>query len=97
MIFALLKVIDVVFDIFIYLLIANVILSWLYTFNIVNPRSRIISTIGNIIYQITEPILAYVRRFMPNLGTIDISPIVVFLIIYFIRQLMWRAYFGMFF
>lgn len=97
MIFALLQVIDLVFSIYIFILIASAIFSWLYAFNIVNPHNPLIAAIGNFLYRATEPLLAPIRRFLPNFGSIDISPIVVFLIIYFIRIFMWRAYNGLYF
>lgn len=97
MIFSLLKVIDLVFNIYIFILIASAIFSWLYAFNIVNPRNQLVMAIGNFLYHTTEPILAPIRRFLPNLGAIDISPIVVFLIIYFLRNCMWRVYAGFIF
>lgn len=97
MIFALLQVIDLVFSVYIFILIAGAIFSWLYAFNIVNPRNPLIAAIGNFLYLATEPVLAPIRRFLPNFGSIDLSPIVVFLIIYFIRIFMWRAYDGLFF
>ncbi|MHC5307688.1 YggT family protein [Bartonella sp. LJL80] len=97
MIFALLQVVDLIFSIYIFILIASAIYSWLYAFNIVNPRNPLVAGIGNFLYRATEPVLAPIRRILPNLGAIDISPIVVFLIIYFLRIFMWRAYQGMFF
>lgn len=97
MIYALLQVIDYIFDIYIYIMIANAVFSWLYTFNVVNTRNRFIAEIGRFLYRATEPVLSRIRRFLPNLGAIDISPIVVFLIIHLIRIFMWRAYVGLFF
>ena len=97
MIYALLYVIDRVFDVYIFILIAGAVFSWLYAFNIVNPHNPLIAAIGNFLYQVTEPVLAPIRRVLPNLGSIDISPIVVLLIIYFIRTFMRRAYDGLFF
>ncbi|WP_407965702.1 YggT family protein [Bartonella sp. C271] len=96
MIYAFLSVLDLTFSIYIAILIAHAIFSWLYTFNIINTRNAFVAMIGDFLYRTTEPILYYIRRFLPNLGTIDISPIVVFMIIYFIRIFMWRAYAGMF-
>lgn len=97
MVFALLKVIDLVFSIYIFILIASAIFSWLYAFNIVNPRNPLVMSIANFLYHATEPVLAPIRRRLPDLGSIDISPIIVFLVIYFIRVCMWRVYFGMLF
>ena len=97
MVFALLKVIDLVFSIYIFILIASAIFSWLYAFNIVNPRNPLVMSIANFLYHATEPVLAPIGRRLPDLGSIDISPIIVFLVIYFIRVCMWRVYFGMLF
>ncbi|WP_455482196.1 YggT family protein [Bartonella sp. B35(2025)] len=96
MIYALLQIIDLIFSIYIYILIASVVFSWLYAFNIINTRNRFVILIGDFLYRITEPVLGRVRRILPNLGAIDISPIVVFMIIYFIRTFMWRAYVGIY-
>ncbi|WP_019220739.1 YggT family protein [Bartonella senegalensis] len=94
MVYALLQVIDLIFNIYIDILIANVIFSWLYAFNIVNTRNRFVFLVGRFLYRVTEPVLGPIRRFLPNLGAVDISPIVVFLIIYFMRNLMWYVYAG---
>ncbi|ATP11809.1 YggT family protein [Bartonella henselae] len=95
MVYALLQVIDLIFNIYIDILIANVIFSWLYAFNIVNTRNRFVFLVGRFLYRVTEPVLAPIRQFLPNFGAVDISPIVVFLIIYFIRNFMWYVYAGM--
>ena len=97
MIYALLSVVDIIFKVYIFILIAGAVFSWLYAFNIVNPHNPLIAAIGNFLYQVTEPVLAPIRRILPNLGSIDVSPIVVLLIIYFIHIFMWRAYAGLFF
>ncbi|EJF90409.1 YggT family protein [Bartonella tamiae] len=97
MVYSLLQVIDMIFNLYIIILIASAIFSWLYAFNIINTRSPVVAAIGQFLYRVTEPVLAPIRRFLPNLGTVDISPIIVFFIIYFIRIFMWRAYYGMFF
>ncbi|PIT69667.1 YggT family protein [Bartonella tribocorum] len=96
MVYALLQTIDLIFEIYIDILIASVILSWLYVFNIINSRNRFVILISNFLYRLTNPVLSPIRRILPNLGTIDISPIVVFIIIYFIRNFMWRVYEGMY-
>ncbi|NGO49662.1 YggT family protein [Allomesorhizobium camelthorni] len=83
---ALIQTVVLALDIYWWLLIASAIFSWLYAFNVVNSRNQFVGTIGNFLFRITEPVLAPVRRFLPDLGGIDISPIVVLLIIFFIRQ-----------
>ncbi|WP_375624670.1 MULTISPECIES: YggT family protein [unclassified Bartonella] len=96
MIYALLRTIDLIFDIYIYILSASVILSWLYVFNIINSRNRFVVLIGSFLHRLTNPVLSRIRQILPNFGTIDISPIVVFIIIYFIRTFMWLVYANMY-
>ena len=62
-------------------IILAAIFSWLYAFNVVNPRNQIISTIGDLLYRITEPALKPLRRFIPNLGGIDISPVALYFLL----------------
>jgi YggT family protein len=69
-----------------YLVLAWVIVSWLIAFNIVNTRNPIVSAIADFLYRITEPVLGPIRRRMPNLGGIDISPVILFLIIILINR-----------
>jgi YggT family protein len=71
----------------IWIVIASAILSWLYAFNIVNPSNQFVSMIGRALYQMTEPIYSPIRRFLPNLGGIDISPVIVIFIIIFLQML----------
>ncbi|WP_455480884.1 YggT family protein [Bartonella sp. B12(2025)] len=96
MVYTLLQAIDLIFSIYIDILIASVILSWLHVFNIINARNRFVVLIGSFLYRFTEPVLSRIRQVLPNFGTIDISPVVVFIIIYFIRIFMWRAYANMY-
>ena len=70
----------------VYYLIASAIFSWLYAFNVVNPRNQVVMTIGNALFRVTEPALRPIRRFLPDLGGIDISPIILLLLIFFLRQ-----------
>lgn len=88
---ALFSTIDYALNLYVWVIIASAIYSWLYAFNIINTRNPIVGQIGNVLHQVTEPVLAPIRRFMPDLGGVDISPIVVFVIIYFIRQLIWTS------
>lgn len=85
---ALYLLIDTVLSLFVWLLIASAVLSWLVAFNVVNTRNRAVYVIGDFLYRITEPVLRPIRRVIPNMGGIDISPIVLILIIFFIRNLM---------
>ncbi|MDB5522671.1 MAG: hypothetical protein JWM58_434 [Rhizobium sp.] len=74
-------------NIYIWILIASAIFSWLFAFNVINSRNQFVNMIGRFLYNVTEPVLKPIRRFMPDLGGVDISPIVVFIIIYLIQQL----------
>jgi YggT family protein len=82
---ALFLVIDLALEIYIWILIAAAVFSWLIAFNVVNVRNSIVSSIGDFLFRITEPALRPIRNFMPSLGGIDISPVILILIIIFIR------------
>ena len=71
-----------------YVVIANVLVSWLIAFNILNTQNRFVYSILEFTYRLTDPILNKIRRFLPNLGTLDISPIVLLLFIWFIEMCM---------
>jgi YggT family protein len=81
------NLINTVITIYIWLLIAMVVLSLLVTFNMVNTGNRFIYTIGDFLHRITESLLRPIRNILPNLGGIDISPMVLILALYFIRDL----------
>lgn len=66
------------------LIIVSVVLSWLITFGVVNTHSRAVAMVGDFVYRATEPLLRPIRRFLPNLGGLDISPIILLLILWFI-------------
>lgn len=83
---ALIQTIVLALDLYWWIIIASAVFSWLYAFNVVNPRNQIVSTIGNFLFRITEPALRPIRRILPDLGGIDISPIVLLLVIFFLRQ-----------
>ena len=71
-----------------YVVIANVIISWLIAFNILNTSNRIVYSILEFTYKLTAPIYNKIRRFLPNLGAFDISPIILLLLIWFIEMCM---------
>jgi YggT family protein len=83
---ALLDVILVVLNIYVWLLIAAAILSWLIAFNVVNTRNQVVAVVGDFLYRITEPALRPIRSVMPNLGGLDISPVILILIIFLIER-----------
>ena len=71
-----------------YVVITNVIISWLIAFNILNTQNRFVYSILELSYRLTDPILNKIRRFLPNLGSLDISPIILLLLIWFIEMCM---------
>jgi YggT family protein len=84
---ALLEVILIALNLYVWLLIAQAVLSWLIAFNVVNTRNQFVAMLWDFLYRITEPALGPIRRLMPNLGGIDISPVILILIIIFIEKL----------
>ena len=84
---ALLDIVLIVLQLYIYLLIAAAVLSWLVAFNVVNVRNPVVSAIGEFLYRITEPLLRPIRTRMPNLGGLDISPVILILLIILIERL----------
>jgi YggT family protein len=83
---ALLDVILIVLDLYIYIVIAAAVLSWLVAFNVVNPRNQFVSMVGEFLYRITDPVLRPIRNRLPPMGGIDVSPIILFLIIILIQR-----------
>jgi YggT family protein len=84
---SLIRLIDTVIQLYVWCLIISAILSWLVAFNVVNTRNRVVYTIGDFLYRITEPALRPIRQFLPNLGGIDLSPVVLILLLFFIQNL----------
>ena len=78
---ALIWLFDTVVQLFIYVLIASAVLSWLVAFNVVNVRNPIVAQIGEVLYRLTEPVLRPIRNLLPNLGGVDISPIILILLL----------------
>jgi YggT family protein len=82
----LLQFISYLLTIYVYIVIAMAILSWLIAFNVVNTRNPVVHMIAELLYRLTEPALRPIRNLLPNMGGIDISPIILFLIILFIQS-----------
>ena len=68
-----------------FLVIASAIFSWLYAFNVINVNNQAINMIGRSLYQLTEPLYRPIRRVLPDMGGVDLSPLVVLVILYFIQ------------
>ena len=78
---------DSVVSIYIWILIINAVLSWLIAFNVLNTSNRLVYSILDISYKMTDPLLRPIRSFLPNLGNVDISPVVLILLLMFARNL----------
>jgi YggT family protein len=87
---SILYVILLLLDIYIWLLIAAAILSWLVAFNVVNARNQFVHMVGDFLFRITEPVLRPIRNVMPNLGGIDLSPVILILLIILIKDIIVR-------
>ncbi len=86
---ALIDVILMLLQLYIYLLVAAAILSWLIAFNVVNTRNQFVATAAEFLYRITEPLLRPIRSALPNFGGIDISPVILILIIILIERIIY--------
>ena len=76
-----------VIDLYIYVIIAMVVLSWLFAFNVINMNNQFVRQIHQVITGLTEPVLGRIRRFLPDLGGIDLSPVVLLLGLMFLKNL----------
>jgi len=83
-----LSLVDIILNFYVWLLVIWVILGWLVSFDVVNTRNRFVYLVSDFLFRITEPVLRPIRRVVPNISGIDISPIILILGIWFIRSLM---------
>jgi YggT family protein len=88
--------VDTIINIYIWLLIASAVLSWLIAFNVVNTRNPIVHSVGDFLYRVTEPLLRPIRNMLPNLGGIDVSPVILIIGLQFLRQLIFWLYIRLF-
>jgi YggT family protein len=79
-----------ILQVYIWLLIAAAVLSWLIAFNVVNTHNQVVATIAEFLYRITEPLLRPIRSLLPNLGGIDVSPVILILLILFLENVIIR-------
>ena len=89
---AVVSTIERIIDLYVLILIINAILSWLIAFNVLNTHNRFVYILMDASYKLTSPLLNRIRRFIPNLGSIDISPIVLILLLIFIRNLLFEFF-----
>ena len=87
---AVLDIVLLILQIYIWLLIAAAVLSWLIAFNVVNTRNQVVHVLGDFLFRITEPVLRPIRSIMPNLGGIDVSPVILILLIIFLENVIVR-------
>ena len=80
--------IETLFDLVTWVVIASAIMSWLVAFGVVNMRNQFIRAVVDMLYRLTEPMLRPIRRMLPNFGGVDISPVILLLGIYFVRYLL---------
>ncbi len=89
------QVIDIALSLYTWIIIISAILSWLVAFNVINTSNQFVYQIGNALYRLTEPALRPIRSVLPNLGGIDLSPVVLLLIIVFLRSVLQQMQFGL--
>lgn len=78
--------VNTVITLYIWILIASAVLSWLVAFNVVNPQNQVVRVIGDTLYRLTEPLLRPIRSVLPSLGGLDISPLILILALLFIER-----------
>jgi len=91
---ATLQLIDAILDFYVWALIIGAVMSWLVAFNILNTHNRLVHVIGEFVYRITEPLLRPIRRFLPSMGGLDLSPMVLIFIIMFLQSFIRHLAYG---
>jgi len=89
----LITVIQMALNLYVWLIIVQAVMSWLIAFGIINTRNRFVYLVGDFLYRITEPLLRPIRSFLPDLGGIDLSPVVLLLAIVFLQNVLARLAF----
>ena len=92
---SLLGLIIQIINLYQFILLIYIIATWLTNFNIINTSNKLVYSVMNTLYKLCEPSLRFVRQYLPNLGAIDISPIIVYLLLWFIKSLLieyWPRY-----
>ncbi len=88
-----LQVLLIVIDLYIWIIIIGVVLSWLVAFNVVNTYNRFVYIVGDVVHRLTEPLQGRIRRVLPNLGGIDISPLILILALIFLKGVIRNLYY----
>ena len=90
--YALLTLISQIIQIYIWVIIASAVLSWLVAFDVVNMRNRYVYKFGDLLSRLTEPVYSRIRWFLPPMGGLDLAPLVLLLALMFGRNLMWEVF-----
>ncbi|MBC2861341.1 MULTISPECIES: YggT family protein [Stappia] len=85
---AILDVIFLILNLYTWVIIASAIFSWLYAFNVINSRNQFVAMIGQVLYNLTEPLLRPIRRYVPSMGGLDLSPIILLLGIFLLQRVL---------
>lgn len=91
---SLISLIATIIQIYIYILIASAVLSWLIAFNVINTRNQFVATVAEALWRLTEPALKPIRNILPNLGGLDLSPVVLILLLIFVQNLLYEYFSG---
>ena len=83
---------DSIITIYLWIIIINAILSWLVAFNILNTQNRFVFSVLDTTYKLTDPVLSKIRRFIPTFGSIDISPVILILLLIFLRNIVFEIF-----
>ena len=83
---------DNIISLYIWILIINAVISWLVAFNILNTSNRFVYSVLDVSYKLTSPALNFIRRYLPNLGSIDISPVILILGLMFLRNFVFEIF-----
>ena len=83
---------DSIITIYLWIIIINAVLSWLIAFNVLNTQNRFVFSILDTTYKLTDPVLSKIRRFIPMFGSIDISPVILILILMFLRNIIFEIF-----
>ena len=84
---AFIQIAQMLLDVLWWILVVQIVLSWLISFNVINTRNQFVAAVWRVVNQLTEPVLNPIRRFMPNFSGLDLSPLIAFLLIFFIQQI----------
>ncbi len=91
---SLISLIATIIQIYIYVLVASAVLSWLIAFNVVNMRNQFVAMLAEALWRLTEPVLRPIRRFLPTLGGLDLSPVVLILLLIFVQNLLYEYFYS---